>query len=126
MSLISEFNSLLGFTHDELIKYFDIYVEKAAAALNFKKDEVYVRLEEYYGGYTFAIDSKETLYNPWSIWNFLYHPELGFKNYWFKSDGISSLIIQYLKIKNSFDFFDYKCRELYIDEYDLANVYEID
>ena len=126
LSLIDEFNSILGFTQHDLERYFDDYVENASKILNMKKEDVYKRIEEYYDGFKFTPEAKETVYNPWSILNFFAMPQEGFKNYWFRSGGISSLIMQYLKIDNSFDFFNYKNREIVVDHNDLSDIFEID
>ncbi|MBQ7585084.1 MAG: AAA family ATPase, partial [Desulfovibrionaceae bacterium] len=125
LSLDSDFNSLLGFTQSDLKQYFDPYIENASQILCLKKEDVYQRLEQYYDGFKFSLASKETLYNPWSILNFLASPKNGFKNYWFDSSGISSLMLQYLKISNSFDILNYKKREIYKTENQLLYRYDI-
>ena len=93
LSLDEEYNSLLGFTQNDMKQYFDQYIEKSAQILNMKKDEVYQRIEQYYDGFQFAFDAKETVYNPWSIMRFFRNPEKGFQNYWFESGGISSITL---------------------------------
>ena len=45
------------------------------------KSDVYQRLEQYYDGFKFALDAKDTVYNPWSILTFLKYTNDGFKNY---------------------------------------------
>ena len=52
-------------------------------------------------------------------------PKNAFINYWFESGSISSLIMQYLKINEKFDFLNYTDREVYISNKDLSNHYEI-
>ncbi|MBQ9536662.1 MAG: AAA family ATPase [Desulfovibrionaceae bacterium] len=64
LSLSPEFNSLLGFTQDDLVRYFDAYVEHATQILNMRKDDIYARIQQYYDGFQFALDAEETLYNP--------------------------------------------------------------
>ena len=125
ISLKKEFNSLLGFTKRDLELYFDAYIENVSTILNISKENLYQRLEQYYAGYQFAVDANETIYNTWSILNFFKFPEDGFKNYWFDSGGISSIIINYLKIKDSFDFIDYKNRNIYIAAEDISDISEI-
>ena len=125
LSLRKEFNTILGFTKDDLEYYFDPYVENAANILKLSKNEVYTRLEQYYDGFQFSIEAKQTLYNPWSILNFLDSPTEGFYNYWFKSGGSSSIIMNYLKIKDNFDILSYKNREIYKTIDELSNRYEI-
>ena len=125
LSLTREFNSLLGFTQNDLERYFDDYIGNAGKVLNMKKEEIYKRIEEYYDGFQFSIHADETLYNPWSILNFLDSPQNGFKNYWFESGGTSSLLINYLKIKDNFDFLDYDNREMIVDDFTVESKYEL-
>ncbi|MBQ7585382.1 MAG: AAA family ATPase [Desulfovibrionaceae bacterium] len=125
LSLKNEFNTLLGFTSKDLKFYFDSYVENASKILNMKKEEVYKRLEQYYDGFQFSLESKETLYNPWSILSFLDSPQDGFKNYWFTSSGSSTIIMKYLKNSQSFKSFNYHDQELCISEDKLSDRYEI-
>ncbi|MBQ7606778.1 MAG: AAA family ATPase [Desulfovibrionaceae bacterium] len=124
ISLDEEFNSLLGFTKNDLHKYFDIYVRLAANTLNMSKDDVYKRIEQYYDGFQFAINANETVYNPWSIINFFDNPKKGFKNYWFKSSRYS-YIIKYLKIDSSLSSFNKANSGILIAEDRLSDRYEI-
>ena len=118
-------NSLLGFTQDDLVHYFDPYVENAMQILHMSKDDIYARLEQYYDGYQFTLDAQETLYNPWSIINFLYKQNEGFCNYWFKSSGSSTIIMQYLKGSKFFQSFSYVDNEIYISKDELSDRHEI-
>ena len=125
LSLKNEFNSLLGFTRKDLIQYFDQYIENAAFTLKISKNDVYKRLEQYYDGFQFSIDAEETLYNPWSILSFFCNPQEGFYNYWFESGGRSSLIMQYLKINDSFDILNYQNRKIIKTKKELSARYDI-
>ena len=125
VSIDEEFNTLLGFTKEELIRYFDIYVENSSKILKINKNDLYERIEQYYDGYQFSIDAMETLYNPWSILNFFKNSKNGFVNYWFDSGGTSSIIMNYLKIKDNYDFIDYNCRKIIVDKYTIGSKYEI-
>ena len=71
MSFENKYNTLLGFTQDDIRCYFDQYIDNAAQVLGMSKDAVYTRLEQCYDGYQVAFDSDKTLYNPWSILSFL-------------------------------------------------------
>ncbi|MBQ9536788.1 MAG: AAA family ATPase [Desulfovibrionaceae bacterium] len=125
LSLIKEYNSLLGFTQNELETYFDAHIENASRILKMNKIDVYQRLQEYYDGYKFSFEADETVYTPWSILSFLDRPQDGFRNYWFQTGGISSLIINYLTITNDFDFLSYDTDDLVVDYYTLCDKYEI-
>ena len=125
LSLAEEFNSLLGFTKDELQQYFDGYIENAANILDMSKDDVYNGLEQYYDGFQFSLNSKGTVYNPWSILNFLYRPQDGFSNYWFNSAGTPLIIMHYLRINDKFDFLDYSTRNESVKRDRLSRKYEL-
>lgn len=125
LSTEEDFNSLLGFTRTDLSRYFENYIENAAKLLQISKDNVYQNLEQYYDGFQFALQTKETVYNPWSILSFLKLPKNGFRNYWFESGGTPSIIMQYLKINDNFDFIDYNKRNIYVDSYEILRKYEI-
>ncbi|MBQ7584666.1 MAG: AAA family ATPase [Desulfovibrionaceae bacterium] len=126
LTLMEEFDSLLGFTQNDLEQYFDPYVVNASKILNMNKGDIYKRLEQYYDGFKFTVGAKDRVYNPWSILNFLNFPKEGFKNYWFRPSGTSSLIMQYLKINDAFDFIKYQDRDIFVKENNLSSVYEID
>lgn len=125
ISLENDYNELLGFTKNDLEYFFDEYILHAAITLKISKQDIYDKLEEYYDGFQFSLQATSTIYSPWSILNFLTFPKNGFKNYWFSSGGQSSLIMQYLKINNSFDFLNPNNREIVIDEEDISNRYDI-
>ena len=125
LSLRDEYNSLFGFTQNELEKYFDSFINRASTLLNMKKEDVYKRIKQYYDGFQFSFDAKENLYNPWSILNFLDSPEEGFTNYWFESGGVSSIIMQYLKTKDYFDIINYKDKKISRTKKELSERYEI-
>ncbi|MBQ7617531.1 MAG: AAA family ATPase [Desulfovibrio sp.] len=72
LSFSEEYGSLLGFTYDDLLKYFDNYVCRAANFLEMTKDDVYARIKQYYDGFRFSFKSNQTVYNPWSILNFFF------------------------------------------------------
>ena len=125
LSFDEEYNQILGFTQNDLFNFFDPYVENAANILNMTKEEMYVRIKDYYDGFNFVLNSKETLYNPWSILSFLHRPHLGFRNYWFDSGGTSTIVMKYLKMNNLFDYLNYRYKQIYMDSEQLNCSYEI-
>lgn len=125
LSLEKEYNALLGFTEDEIRKYFDQFVGNAANTLGLSKNAVYARLAQWYDGFQFALDAGETLYNPWSVLSFLQSPKNGFQNYWYQSGGISTLVASYLKVHDNVDFMNYDSREIVVDRQQLADRYEL-
>ena len=120
-----KYANLLGITNDELKKYFHPYIDYAAKIMSMPVEDVYAALKSRYDGFKFAIDSNETLYNPWSIIKFLLSPEEGFANYWFESGGTPSILINYLKINRNFDIWEYKNRVFNITKNELTAKIEI-
>lgn len=80
ISLENDYNELLGFTKNDLEYFFDEYILHAAITLKISKQDIYDKLEEYYDGFQFSLQATSTIYNPWSILNFLTFPKNGFKN----------------------------------------------
>ena len=124
ISVKDEFNTLLGFTQYDIENFFDPYIECAAKNLGMSKEDVYERLKQYYDGFQFSINAKETVYNPWSVLSFLKYSQDGFKNYWFKSSGSSTLIMQYLK-NDRLNPFNYQGSNIEVSEDAISDRYEI-
>jgi len=103
LGLESDFAPLLGYTDEDMHQYFDEYVENAAKTLDITKDECYSQIKAHYDGYRFHVDNAATLYNPWSVLNFLTAPKNGFRNFWYETGGAyPTLIATYIKnIKNA-------------------------
>ena len=102
ISFNPEFAEITGITDDELHKYFDPYVQNAASVLNMTVPDVYSKMKRIYDGYQFSIAAQTTLYNPWSIINFLATPANSFKHYWFSSNGATPTLLVNHLLKNSF------------------------
>ena len=98
LGLESDFAPLLGYTDEDMHQYFDEYVENAANTLKITKDECYSQIKAHYDGYRFHVDNAATLYNPWSVLNFLTAPKNGFRNFWYETGGAyPTLIATYIK-----------------------------
>jgi hypothetical protein len=68
ISLETTYSSLLGFTHDELTKYFSPYISNTANLLGIEENVLLNNLQDYYNGFCF--DGKTFVYNPYSIVQF--------------------------------------------------------
>ncbi|CDK30907.1 ATP-binding protein [Candidatus Babela massiliensis] len=89
ISLKPEAAQLLGYTQDELLKYFTPYIENFAKKLNISNQDLLKELKSWYNGYRFSkIDLK--VYNPFSILYSLNDQEI--TNYWFTSGTPTFLI----------------------------------
>ncbi len=98
LSLDPDYQTLLGYTNEELTTYFGEYLEEAAKALNLRVEELHQRLKEYYDGYYFTPDLTTNLYCPFSILNFLNKPKRGFQNYWNESGAGTDVVNRYFKL----------------------------
>ena len=97
ISLHPDHGTLLGYTEDELRKYFTPYIERASEALGMDFEECLKAMAFYYDGYCFEENASTHVYTPWSILNFLQYPERGFQNYWYDSAGRPSVLLNYIK-----------------------------
>ena len=88
--------TLLGYTEEELGRYFSRELDAAAATLRLTRDEVVEAMRCHYDGYCFDDEASTHVYAPWSVLNFLRRPSRGFKNYWISSGGSVSALRQYL------------------------------
>ncbi len=96
ISLKLSYGSLLGYTDDDIDRYFNGYILQAAQVLNLPVETVRHLLRENYDGYCFDKDAAQRVYAPWSVLSFLSSPEDGFMNYWMQSGGRLSLLQKYL------------------------------
>lgn len=98
LTLNGEYATLLGYTDDEVHRYFGEYVKDAALELKLTESQLYAELKAHYDGYRMTVESDKTVYAPWSVLNFLRYAKRGFLNYWYESGGaFPTLVIQYLK-----------------------------
>ena len=105
LTLDSDYGALLGYTSEELEKYFSEYIDNAVVTLNKKfpterytHEKVVEELKRNYDGYSFDEDCMHHVYNPLSILNFLKSPHRGFIPYWVVSGGSTpTFLVNYLK-----------------------------
>jgi hypothetical protein len=97
ISLDSKYAALLGYSEEEVDRYFSGHIRKAAAELNLPDKTVREQLRKYYNGYCFDEKGHIRVYVPWSMLNFLQSPQRGFRNYWYESGGQSSILYKFLK-----------------------------
>ena len=105
LTLDSDCGALLGYTSEELEKYFSEYLDNAAVELNkeyetdiYNHETVVAELKRNYDGYSFDRKCKSHVFNPWSIIKFLERPKEGFIPYWVSSGGSTpTFLVNYLK-----------------------------
>ena len=105
LTLDLRYGALLGYTSEELEKYFSEYINNAVDVLNKKyhterytHDVVVSELKRNYDGYSFDEEALHHVYNPWSIVNFFDAPVREFIPYWVASGGATpTFLVNYLK-----------------------------
>lgn len=97
ISVDVKYGTLLGYTEDEIRKYFGSYVEHAAAVNHLNVEQCIERMRHWYDGCCFDCQAKTHVFTPWSVLNFLKKPENGFLEYWYESAGIPTLLLNYMK-----------------------------
>ena len=93
ISLKPEAAALLGYTEEELKKYFSKYIEQVAQEHETSKQAIMIEMKQWYDGYRFS-RQKTLVYNPFSVMYYLKDKEIS--NYWFES-GTPSFLVELLK-----------------------------
>jgi hypothetical protein len=79
ISMSAQFATLLGYTHDEVQKFFPDWIEKLAMTLGVSAEEAFGELVKWYDGYRFE-ENSEPVINPVSLGLCL--RDAKFKTYW--------------------------------------------
>jgi len=93
LSMLDDFDTLLGYTKEELEHYFSDDIQEVAAKNHFTVDECYSQIKEWYNGYQFS-PSGECVYNPFSVLNLINSKV--FKGHWSET-GTPSFLIDLIK-----------------------------
>ncbi|HLP48139.1 MAG TPA: AAA family ATPase [Candidatus Kapabacteria bacterium] len=91
ITLDETYATMLGYTHRELLEYFDEEIEallKKEEGTDGTKDELVNDIKYWYNGYSW--DGTNFVYNPFSILNLFQKRK--FANYWFESGSPSFLV----------------------------------
>lgn len=92
ISMDAHYGGVTGYTQNELESCFADRITDWAEYKNLSREELLVRLKDYYDGFSF--DGVSRVYNPYSILNFFFLGE--FRNYWYES-GSPSFIAEWMK-----------------------------
>jgi hypothetical protein len=91
-----EFAEIMGYTEEELDKYFSHYFEKLAENNNLTLTETKNKFRNMYNGFRFT-EKDSRVYNPFSVGSAL--KKSSFDNYWFQS-GTPSFLVELIREKN--------------------------
>ena len=115
----SAYSQMIGFTRDEIKKYYIDYLKLASSyENNCNVDEVtddnleslLDRLAKNYDGYCFDEFYKKKVFSTWSVNSFfqsiIENKFVDFGEYWYDNGGLPSILVNYLKAHelNSFDY----------------------
>ena len=115
----SAYSQLIGFTRDEIKKYYIDYLKLAASYENNisvedvtdgQIESLLDSLAKNYDGYCFDEDYEKKVFSTWSVNNFFKamqeKKKVQFGEYWYANGGVPSILVNYLKTHelNIFDF----------------------
>ena len=115
----SPYSQMIGFTRDEIQKYYIDYLKLAASYENNcavdeitddKLESMFDKLEEQYGGYCFDEDYEKKVFNTGSVNDFFQsvvsNKFVYFGEYWYDNGGLPSILVNYLKTHelNAFEY----------------------
>ena len=131
----SPYSQMIGFTRDEIKKYYIDYLKLAASFENNcsvdKVTEAQIeslldRLAKNYDGYCFDEDYEKKVFSTWSVNTFLQSvvdkKKVQFGEYWYDNGGLPSILVNYLKTHelNIFEYLD-KDKFLKVSSDDFKN-----
>ena len=108
---------MLGYTQEEIERYFGGHIINSAAKHGISKNELLDRLREHYDGFSF--DGQTRVYNPFSILNFFFDGR--FRNYWFES-GSPGFLVRYARERG----LSLESLSRVMVDRDFPNIYEIE
>ena len=131
----SPYSQMIGFTRDEIKKYYIDYLKLAASYENnctvdnvteAQIESLLDRLAKNYDGYCFDEFYKKKVFSTWSVNKFFQSVESNkfvyFGEYWYDNGGLPSILVNYLKTHelNIFDYLD-KNKSLKVTDDDFKN-----
>ena len=131
----SAFSQLIGFTRDEIKKYYIDYLKLVASYENKCRVEEVTDAQiesmldimaQNYDGYCFDEDYEKKVFNTWSVNKFFQtmvgKKKVQFGEYWYDNGGLPSILVNYLKTHelNIFDYLD-KNKSLKVTDDDFKN-----
>ena len=131
----SPYSQMIGFTRDEIKKYYIDYLKLAASYENnctvdnvteAQIESLLDRLAKNYDGYCFDEDYEKKVFSTWSVNKFFQsvvsNKFVYFGEYWYDNGGLPSILVNYLKTHelNIFDYLD-KNKSLKVTDNDFKN-----
>lgn len=117
ITLNENYATLTGYTQEEVVHYFDDYLEKIEIKLDLSRDVLLEMMRIWYNGYSW--DGVTRVYNPFGTLNFLF--DKVFRNYWF-STGSPRFLIEQMRKYERFDVENSIVDNTILDKYDIENI----
>jgi hypothetical protein len=112
-----DYHNLLGYTQEEIHKYFTPHLEVIAEKFKITMSELMAQVKNWYNGYSW--NGNDRVYNPYSILRFL--DAKSFRNFWFDS-GTPNFLIKLLKNKMIYDISEMTVSVSETDNFDIDNL----
>ena len=122
----SAYSQMIGFTRDEIKKYYIDYLKLAVSYENKCRVEEVTdtqieslldRLAKNYDGYCFDEDYEKKVFSTWSVNKFFQtmvgKKKVQFGEYWYDNGGLPSILVNYLKT-HKLNIFDYLEKDKFI------------
>ncbi len=94
ITMSMDYSALLGITQDELLAYFDEYIDRLGEATGITdRKELLNQIERWYNGYCFSRNCIR-VYNPFSL--LLLFKQRSFDNFWFET-GTPTFLVKLIK-----------------------------
>ena len=131
----SAYSQMIGFTRDEIKKYYIDYLKLAASCENncsvdkvtdAQIESMLDMMAQNYDGYCFDEFYKKKVFSTWSVnkffQNIVKNKFVDFGEYWYDNGGLPSILVNYLKTQelNIFDYLD-KDKSLKVTDDDFKN-----
>ena len=131
----SAYSQMIGFTRDEIKKYYIDYLKLAASCENncsvdkvtdAQIESMLDMMAQNYDGYCFDEFYKKKVFSTWSVnkffQNIVKNKFVDFGEYWYDNGGLTSILVNYLKTHelNIFDYLD-KNKSLKVTDDDFKN-----
>lgn len=100
ISLDPAYGEMLGYTEEELKRYFRDFLDRAQQTQGLTRAELLRAVQQHYDGFCFDQCASKHVYAPWSVLEFLDNPRLGMQNYWYRSGGSLTILMRFCQKKD--------------------------
>ncbi len=119
ITLNKHFSAMIGWTKDEIEKYFPEYIKEVAKNYENIFSDIMKTITEWYDGYSW--DGQTRVFNPVSVMNLFKSGD--FRNYWFTT-GTPTFLIKYIKRENvlPYNIENVTISTETLDKYEIENI----